>query len=665
MALSTQYLIPSNQYLLSLFVALAAALLLPAPARAQAGLDEEIVYVDQGGFIRVYDPRSSTGGTEVTWFSPLDKPGYTRIVAADFNGDGDAEIAGVRRAGAAGVLDVYDPVVVSGPFDPGQIIGGIPWAHLASIPLPDTPALVVAGDLDAASPGVELLVSYGDDFTADPTRPIPDQSFLLFRQVGTPDGRAWQAAVLPLAARAWTAIAAGQLDLRNNEEVALVSSPEGVLAIYRILGNSGNYTVQLLYENASGSRPWNWAAIGRWRNEPGLQVGAVRDVRDPPPAALPSFLVFDYSASHDPPIIDSFAESFAPAPHFVFFADLNADGYDEAVMLRDVETGNQPRLFTRWRSGAFIESNLGGSNTFEAGAGGDVDGDGKDEIVIISETVMRTFVGPDLSETATDFLPPQRTDALNIAIADLDRLGVVQEITLIGTPQTISATIPAGAPAHIFAVSVTTDPPGTIVPFAWALAGDHAWVSVEANSSVTPAVLTVRLDATGLEPGTYTERLLLTSSEPMVLTQPVIVEIELTVTPGLYFDPASLVFVLYPCVLPPTGVQTQTVQVVSAGSLNYTASILDAPDAQAAGGAAPDAEWPSSVPWAKASSSGTAPDTLTVTVDFALWEPTATNSDTAHLIAVATLPDHTVLVRRLPITLVCAQYGSLLPLISR
>jgi len=68
------------------------------------------------------------------------------------------------------------------------------------------------------------------------------------------------------------------------------------------------------------------------------------------------------------------------------------------------------------------------------------------------------------------------------------------------------------------------------------------------------------------------------------------------------------------------------------------------------------------VPWATARSPvGIAPETISVTVDFG---QRALDLDTAQLIVVAQVNGQT-LIRRLPITALCAASQSTLPLISR
>ncbi|MGL4649017.1 MAG: hypothetical protein ACRC1H_06400, partial [Caldilineaceae bacterium] len=143
------------------------ALIVLAVAPGQLGAaqaqtpDEEVVTIDPAGIIRARDPSPPSGRLAVTWFSPTG--GYVNAALVDANRDGDMEIVALRNVTVEGVpayrLDLYDPVVASGPVDPDQTIGSIPWALLYSLPLTDQPALVAAGDLDPAAPGDEIFVT--------------------------------------------------------------------------------------------------------------------------------------------------------------------------------------------------------------------------------------------------------------------------------------------------------------------------------------------------------------------------------------------------------------------------------------------------------------------------------------------------------------------------
>ncbi|MCB0064301.1 MAG: hypothetical protein KDE19_19390, partial [Caldilineaceae bacterium] len=141
---------------------LIALLLLPGMAQAplpalatstevSADPDEEIIYIDNNGMIRVLDTLQSSGSPVVDWTSPTG--GWSNFALGDVNNDGDEEIVAVRSTGnGAGQLTVFDPVVADGSFD-AQTPNGIPWATLYTRDIPGNPKLVATGKLDPNLPG--------------------------------------------------------------------------------------------------------------------------------------------------------------------------------------------------------------------------------------------------------------------------------------------------------------------------------------------------------------------------------------------------------------------------------------------------------------------------------------------------------------------------------
>jgi hypothetical protein len=455
------------------------------------------------------------------------------------------------------------------------------------------------------------------------------------------------------------------MDASGLDEIALVANVEGRLEVWRLTDGGG---VARIAENATAGRPWVNVAMGRWREGDARDfLGAVREADSP----FVSFVVYRFN-TEEQEVQDDRAEAFSPSPGVIFFGNINAEGDEEAIMLRDaLETDTaRVRLITRSRDGenmtSVIEDNLGGLNGYGAGATGDIDGDGKNEIVIARSDRLRIFASPEASNVGTD--EARSTDARNLAIGDLDRNGYVEELLLVPAPSTVAATVRSGEVGSSTTVTVTGSTPsgatGKSIAFAWSVSGSPQWAKVSANRSVTPATLTVQFDASRLPPGTYTADLNLTSSDPLVLTQPVAVPLRLTVSNGMFLNPASLEFIKVPCTAP-FAAQSAALRVEAPAGTIYTASLLEAApgDAQAAGGtpSAVDVGWPSSVPWASASSpNGVAVENITVVADFA--KRTA-DLQFARLVVIARV-DGVDIVRTAPITLMCTNQRTWLPVVD-
>ena len=137
--------------------------------------------------------RRKKGEATVQWVSPVG--GWRDFALGDFNNDGDLEIVVVGGEFTSGRLAIYDPVVVSGTVEPGNIINQIPWAELYSTSLSGRPLLVGAGDLNPALPGDELAFITELD-AATRTNPDDESRLALWQadlesETTEPAGRRW------------------------------------------------------------------------------------------------------------------------------------------------------------------------------------------------------------------------------------------------------------------------------------------------------------------------------------------------------------------------------------------------------------------------------------------------------------------------------------------
>jgi hypothetical protein len=654
-----------------------------APVALAQAPDEEIVYIDPGGVLRVTDNRTPAGRLPVTWFSPTG--GYVAAALIDANRDGDLEIVALRNAVDNNVrtfrLDLYDPVITSGVVDPDQTVGGIPWRLLYSLPLAGAPVLVAAGNLDPSAPGEEILLSVRDPAASPGDLGAPQQLSYLFA-MGPLDGTSWQSAPLALPREAWTSVATGNMDATGTDEVALVDSDDGLLQIWRVNAQ----TSSLLYENESNDRRWNHIAFGMWRGDGRDLLAGVR--RGAPP--LPTLFMFRLSASSTD-VADDFNEAFAPGPEYVFFGDVNASGDDEVFMLRSAPGGDttRARLIGRNRGNDVLtltEDALTPDNGFRVGAAGDIDGDGRDEVVIMRSDRLRIYDTPESTVAFREV--PATTNAQTILIGDLDRIGYVLPLRLAAAPTTFTRSASAGDPPVQLPLVITARPgnataPVNIQAVSTSAPGDASWppwLGVFPTAGVTPFTTTVTFDPSRLRPGGYTADLRITSSNQQVYDQPLVVPVAFNITAGLLPEPGALVFRQLGCPPGGGGVSSATVQISAPAGTPYQASLLAttafaadeetstdgaavAWDASVAAAAAPSVvPWPSSVPWASATSpTGAAPETLTVTVDFA--QRTADFSY-ARLILSATV-NGVQQLRTVPIALLCAASETFQPFVSR
>lgn len=629
---------------------LALLLILLAAARTVAqGNDDEIVYTDAAGVIRIHDHETVANTPTVGWFSPVG--GYTHVALIDVQRDGDMEIAALRPSGGNTILDIYDPVISPDEEQSGDTINGIPWRLVNSLTFSGAPGLLAAGNLDPSVDGDELLLSAFAD--GDPAQ----QRLKMVRNTGG-NGSRWTTIDLAIPPRHWVEAALGNMDgdTLGVAEIGLVSQASATVQIWRI-GSFAN--VSLIYENANPARPWNAIAMGDWLGNGNLMLGAVRAAPHP----FPGLVIFRL---HPEDVIeDYYSEVFFPPPLHIWFGDPNGSLDDEVFMLRSVPPTDTVtvRVFSRNRGSdttfAFADR-LDADNGYQAGTAGDFDGDGRDEIALLRDNNLRLYLTPESNATPTNV--SISSDVKNIVAGDLDRLGFVQTVQLRAVADTITPRLPAGGSGVTDTVQIQNATNALAIPFAQSIEGSPPWVSVTANRSTTPATLTFVYDATRLPPGTYRANLIVDAQSNLVSNNPLEVEVALVVDNGLLPQPNALFFQSEACTTEPD--QTQSLQLIAGAGTRYQASLVAGQSAQVEAVLPAEANitWPSSVDWLTATSpSGIAPEVMALTASF---DNDPTTFSQAGVVIFGTLGSQTA-IRTVAVYRMCVASRTFMPLLMR
>lgn len=628
-----------------------------ASPSATADPSDEIVYIGGGDDkIRVIDPTHVAN--EVQWVSPLTE--FREVALGDVNNDGDMEIIGIRGDNPNGQVIVYDPVVASGAGSSAPKINNIPWAVLATIPVNFTPTLILAGDFDPNVPG--------DEFVTGGIRPNnPDEIFELDvykNETATSAGKAWKVHVGPKYFEGiFSRGAVGNVIHESGEqydEFAMINEDGGVLEAYSLANGFDN-----ILTVGDQEKPFRDVTFARWSlGSPGDEIMATRSAD-----LLVNLFYWEFQ---DDNLNEREMETVEPAFRRLTATDVNANGDDELYMLRDVPAGEDKARLASRNSGTdgiheFDEA-LSDDNAYRALLSGDINGDGKGDVIIGSADNIRVYTNAARNSDDYDDYGVH-TNKRSIVAGNLDAIGFVTgpEFVVDKSNVSASASVDTTADAVFYLSNSTTV---DAIPYVITAEGDPSWLLVNGqnmadspyqatgntrpNNEGTP--ITLRFDATGLMPGTYRSRLHIDSSADVV-NAPVDVVLTFVVKAAELFLAPGLITAGGDCSSTTGITATTAVAVTGLQGLEYSASVLDGLVAASAirelngpivsaslsddgllelsgahgesvslavGSAVRGAEaansiaWPSGVDWVTASSAdGVVPDTLTVTTTVA------------------------------------------------
>lgn len=672
-----------------------------APAAVSADASEEIVYIDSGGTIRVLDTQFSEH--EVKWVSP--DSGWRDFALGDFNNDGDKEIVAVKGTEGNAFIAVFDPVVTQGEVPAGNVINGIPWKELARISIPQAPQTVVAGNFDTGVAGDEFAIVRDTTNIEDPDDGDPRRIVIYHQNSASGDGASWSEHYARNFGDEWEFANVGNWDDAGGDEIVLIENESGKIEVYQpdqafrriteVGGRSNKYAILANYV-AGGNR----------------ELLNFRDV-DPPSEA---FQVCNLLVNNnpEPECIGSLGAAFSKdnkGPRVGAAGDVNGSGDDDAFMIFTRRT--PPMLIARGAGGDGIINeflvgiDLNAADEFEALTAGDIDGDGKEEIILAGRSRLMWY--PEAHNSASTLSFNVSTNRRSLVTGDLDRNGFNAGPQFGASVSSIETTVEyTFVKEGTFSLqNINTE---DAVPYEIALEGTaYTWLSVYPSAGYAPGKnsaplqITYTINGAAMAPEqTYQSAFLITSSNPDVTNDPLRIPIKVSVTmPPLGATPPGTAAFYYPC-QDPLEPRQLTMQVTGVPGKRFSALVTDVSAARAAGltdsvylgevtqngmlrlrdAAGKEAEiafpegralmatdtitWPTSVPWITAVSSvtNTVPTALTLTVD-----PNLRTSDFARaalvLLASSYADDSDLIAQPYWIGLNCANEASWLPLINR
>jgi hypothetical protein len=463
---------------LNLFV-MPAAPAFAEPAAPDAVLDDEIAVIEYpSGRIRIDDPSQPPGIAPFTWNSGSDT-GWGWVAAGDFNGDGDKELAALR----GGELRVFDPFVQPG-YSPvafqTNLTGGRAYTLLAT------------GDLDRDGRD-EIVATHTETGAVAQTLQVWD---------GGGTGTVWSLTRSESFSGSWQGIAMGDMNNDGYYDVALFRNVDNRIKVY----SGFNWTPALA--EATYSADWLTLALGNISSSyPGAEMALTRSEVG---ATLNSLILFRLATT-------GLIDLISPVPDYRFFphfrsialGDANGDGDDEVMMLRNPESNNiSIKLVNPAGAGMrdFQQAIGFGGTAWNQVRMGDIDGDGRDEPIVLRQDRYRIYWQVELDDSFTDYPGTYRTPSLAVdydrpamAPGNFDGPGVPGNSPFVVAP--LQATIGhlAGAPPSHAGVSITRA--GIATGWTASVTSGFDGLSIVNPSGTTPSTLMLRV--TTPTPGTY------------------------------------------------------------------------------------------------------------------------------------------------------------------
>ena len=414
----------------------------PAPAMPDATQDDEIILLTSAGQIRIDDPLTPAGIKPAIWNSASDA-GWTMVAAGDFNGDGDAEIV----AAHGDTLKMFDPVV-----QPGKQ----PAVFGANMGAGRNIRLLVTGDFDGDGKD-EIAVTFADN----------GARLRIYDGGATAAAADWKQWYEESFDSTWKDMAAGDFNNDGYDDLALVRNVDRRIMTYK----GGTSGLSVLAEKGGYGTDWLAVAGGNvFSDFAGDEIALDRNGAN---AAVNGLLIFRVVGNAFVDIGEGPNYKYNPNFTSLALGDLNGDGDDEILLLRDPVT-DKASLFMVNPAGQPLrafELAIGfGAAAWKLVRTGDIDGDGRDEVVVERGDGYRVYAAPEANDAYSLAAGPLYTTSIfsnlpTMAVANVDGPGLPLGPELSVSPKTLSFNLEYRQPSPT--QNLTIKNTGTSDVIAW------------------------------------------------------------------------------------------------------------------------------------------------------------------------------------------------------
>lgn len=446
----------------------------PAAAQPETHPDDELVVITSDGRLVVHDRNVPVGFLPVEWESQ--QTGYSQVATGDFNGDGTDEIVGLR----GGEAFVFDPVPMPGEPD---------TEHRFVATSLQTWRRVVTGDLDGDGADEIILVE------SSSVTGLAIQMYAF--QFSVANG--WTQTYGAGFGAGWVGLATGDMMGNGRDQVIGIRNP-GSLRQIIIFNPADNW--RTIHER-NYNFPWVAVAVGNVQADSGNREEIVT-TRSGVATSFQSMLAFRWVPG-SVTLQDVGGDWFFPEFRWIALADVNGNGNRVVYLLRSgIASGTSIVALTSRRFSpdpAFQFNELTGQSQWNGIQAGDIDGDSRDELIVMSPSAYLIYNEPATSNGFTAYTGSFISTG-SFAVGNFDGPGRPAGPTLAVSPLSVNINLDPGQGATR-TVEITNAGIGT---FDWVatVAPGAPWLTVSPTGGTAPSTLLLQIDTTGLPDGRYT-----------------------------------------------------------------------------------------------------------------------------------------------------------------